>query len=122
MKRKPPVRARRNRHRQQTLFFAEETNATRCSYASQLESARFEIGSVADGFHEFGVEDGLFPGGHGSFLKGVVVVVSSIAPVVALEIVPQSFDGSVRWGASSGLYGGSCTRVMLAGTDNEWLR
>ena len=64
----------------------------------------------------------MFPGGHGSFLKGVVVVVSSIAPVVALEIVPQIFDGSVRWGASSGLYGGSCTRVMLAGTDNEWLR
>jgi hypothetical protein len=62
-------------------------------HASQFESASFATGSVADGFHEFGVQDVLFPGSHGGFFEGVVVVSGSIASAVAFERVPEIFDG-----------------------------
>jgi hypothetical protein len=43
------------------------------------------------------VESGSCPGIDGSLFKGFVVFVSPIAPEVALEIVPEVFDGVKFW-------------------------
>lgn len=57
-----------------------------------LRISAIYVVSGADGLHQFGIEGGLFPGLDGGVFEGVVVVVSLVAPVVALEVVPEVFD------------------------------
>lgn len=42
--------------------------------------------------HEFEIKDGLFPGVDSGLLEGVVIVICSVAPEVAFQIVPEGFD------------------------------
>ena len=58
-------------------------------YAFYFKLARSEVWSSADGFHQFGREDGNSPGFHSSLFQRFVAVVGSVRPEVAFQVIPQ---------------------------------
>ena len=65
-----------------------------------LGISAFEVRCGANGFDQFGRENGFLPSFDGGLFKGFVVIVGPVRPEVAFQIMPQIFDriefGTVR--------------------------
>jgi hypothetical protein len=89
-------------HDDDAAFFAA-VDRSRCwfftskSYASRLFSALLHPVYSAHSFHQFWIEAALVPGVACGKLQGVVILIGSVGPVMASQIVPQVFDWIQLW-------------------------
>ena len=63
-------------------------------------SGALDVGGVADGLDDGGVEGGGFPSGDGGLHEGVVVSIDSVRPMVAAKVVPEVLDRVEFWTVS----------------------